>query len=80
MTAGVVGINAGAITKIGCPVLLLARFGPGDAQWTRQVLAVGSGFHRAIGSVETLIEKAKSMGQQWLQGITTARTLATAKA
>jgi len=59
---------------------VLARFGPGDAQWTRQVLAVGSGFHRAIGSVETLIEKAKSMGQQWLQGITTARTLATAKA
>ncbi len=59
---------------------VLARFGPSDAQWTRQVLAVGSDFHRAIGSVETLIEKARSMGQQWLQGITTARALAIAKA
>ena len=64
----------------GPPAKVLARLGPGDAQWTRQVLAVGSDFHRAIGSVEQLIEKARSMGQQWLQGIATARSLATAKA
>ena len=53
----------------------LARFGPNPQQWTRQVQAVGSDFHRAIGSVEQLLEKARAMGQRWLQGIGAARGL-----
>ncbi len=39
-------------------------------------MAVGSGFGRAIGVVESLIEKAWAMGQCWLRGIATARALA----
>ncbi|MGD9584655.1 MAG: hypothetical protein AB7V26_13435, partial [Lysobacterales bacterium] len=58
----------------------LARFGPQAPHWTRQVQAVGSDFHRAIGSVEQLIEKACTMGQRWLQGIGAARGLATSEA
>lgn len=47
-----------------------------SACWTRQVMAVGSGFSRAIGKVDSLIEKARAMGQCWLRGIGTARALA----
>ncbi len=54
----------------------LAKFGPQAQHWTRQVQAVGSDFHRAIGSVEQLIAKASAMGQRWLQGIGAARGLA----
>ncbi len=38
-------------------------------------MAVGSGFGRAIGDVDSLIEKARAMGQCWLRGIGTARML-----
>ena len=49
-------------------------------RWTRQVMATGSGFSRAMGDVDSLIEKAKAMGQNWLRGIGTARRLALVKA
>jgi hypothetical protein len=39
------------------------------------VLAVGSDFHRAVGTAESLIAKAAGMGQRWLQGIGAARRL-----
>lgn len=45
-------------------------------QWQSQVLATGSGFHRAMGEVDSMIEKARVMGQNWLRGIGTARWLA----
>ncbi len=41
-----------------------------------QVMAVGSGFGRAVGDVDSLIDKAKAMGQCWLGCIGTARALA----
>ncbi len=42
------------------------------------MMATGCGFNRAIGDVESLIEKAKAMGQKWLRGIGVARRLAAA--
>jgi hypothetical protein len=55
---------------------VIARLGIRSALWTRQVMAVGSGFGRAVGEVDSLIEKAKAMGQCWLRGVGTAWTLA----
>jgi hypothetical protein len=54
----------------------LRRLGRKPEQWQDRVLATGSGFQRAMGEVDSLIEKAKAMGQNWLRGIGTARRLA----
>jgi len=63
-------------TISGAPPAILARHGHDAQRWPRQVLAVGSDFHRAVGSVESLLDKAKAMGQRWLQGIGIARAWA----
>ncbi len=69
-----------ATTSLTCtaPPKALMRLACGEGQWPRQVMAVGSDFHRAVGSIESLLAKARAMGQQWLQGIGAARTLARA--
>ena len=59
----------------GPPPRALQRLGHDAARWPRQVLAVGSDFHRAVGTAENLIAKATAMGQRWLQGIGAARRL-----
>ena len=41
---------------------VLRKQGADPDRWTRRVMATGSGFHRAIGDVESLIDKAKAMG------------------
>ncbi len=70
-------IRAGKPGAISGPTpAVLSRMGRKSAQWQNQVLATGSGFHRAIGEVDSLIEKAKAMGQSWLRGIGVARRLA----
>lgn len=61
---------------VGPAPVVIARLGTRSECWTRQVMAVGSGFGRAIGAVDSLIEKAQAMGQCWLRGIGTARALA----
>ena len=63
----------GAIT--GPPPAALARIGYTPERWRRQVLAVGSDYYRAIGTVEALVEKAAEIGQKWLRGIAFARYL-----
>ena len=60
----------------GTPPAVLVRLGYRPETWTRQVLAVKSDYSRAMGEVESLIEKAAAMGQSWLRGIATARWLA----
>ena len=65
----------GAIT--GPPPAAQRRLGYGSEQWTRQVMAVGSSFNRAVGQVESLVEKAIEIGQSWLRGVSVARALAT---
>jgi REP element-mobilizing transposase RayT len=63
----------GAVT--GPPPAALTRIGYSADQWQRQVLAVGSGYFRAIGSADVLIEKAREIEQSWLRGIGVARQL-----
>ncbi len=63
----------GAIT--GSPPVALSRIGYTTDRWQRQVLAVGSGYFRAIGAAEVLIEKARQIEQTWLRGIGVARHL-----
>ncbi len=43
-------------------------------------MAVGSGFNRAVGQVESLVEKAIEIGQFWLRGVAIARALAPKRA
>jgi hypothetical protein len=57
---------------------VLGRLGYRTDSWTRQVLAVKSDYSRAMGAVESLVEKAVEIGQRWLRGISTARRLAPA--
>lgn len=57
----------------GPPPAALTRIGYTADQWQRQVLAVGSGYSRAIGAVDVLIEKAREIDQSWLRGIGIAR-------
>jgi len=62
-----------------CPgLLLLARLGYREEQWIGHVQAVRSDFSRAMGAVESMIDKASEIGQRWLRGIATARRLARA--
>ena len=63
----------GAIT--GPQPAALARLGHSAGRWQRQVLAVGSGYFRAIDAADLLIEKAREIGQVWLRGINCARRL-----
>ena len=53
----------------------LARMGYSAEAWQRQVLAVGSGYFRAIGDADVLIEKAREIEQAWLRGIGIARQI-----
>jgi hypothetical protein len=59
----------------GPPPAALARIGHNADRWKRQVLAVGSGYFRAIGSAEVLIDKAREIEQAWLRGVGVARQL-----
>ena len=61
----------GALT--GPPPAALARLGHTAERWQRQVLAVGSGYFRAIGAADLLIEKAREIEQVWLRGTNCAR-------
>ncbi len=63
----------GAIS--GPPPAALTRIGYTADQWHRQVHAVGSGYFRAIGAADVLIEKAQEIDQSWLRGIGIARQL-----
>jgi REP element-mobilizing transposase RayT len=56
----------------------LHKTGCSAKHWPTQVKAVGSGYWRMIGTAQQLMEKAESLGQQWLKGIATARRIAKA--
>ena len=64
---------------VGPPPRALGRLPHDASPWPRQVLAVGSDFHRAVGAAESLIAKAAAMGQRWLHGIGAARRLSKAR-
>ena len=59
----------------GPPPVALPCMGYTADRWQRQVVAVGSGYFRAIGAADLLIEKAREIEQIWLRGIGVARHL-----
>jgi len=52
---------------------ILVTLGLREAHWKSQVLGIESRYWRAIGSAQTLIDKAIAIGQCWLKGIGSAR-------
>jgi hypothetical protein len=53
----------------------LTKLGLDKTHWTMRVKGIGSGYWRAVGEVEELIDKAKEMAQRTLFGIGFARIL-----
>ena len=53
----------------------LRKLGLDAARWTMKVKGIGSGYWRAVGTVEELAQKAKTIGQQWLCGMGLARLI-----
>jgi hypothetical protein len=56
----------GTIAADAPPVL--SNLGMQERQWQAQVLGIESRYWRAVGSVESLMVKAASLGQRWLKG------------
>ena len=54
----------------------LRKLGLDSTHWTMKVKGIGSGYWRAAGTAEELMQKAKSLGQHWLCGMGLARLLA----
>ncbi len=53
----------------------LRKLGLDMQHWTMKVKGIGSGYWRAVGTAEELIEKAAEIGQNWLCGVGFARFL-----
>ena len=53
----------------------LRKLGLDSAHWTMKVKGIGSGYWRAVGTAEELIQQAKAMGQHWLCGMGLARLM-----
>ena len=51
----------------------LRKLGPDMNHWTMQVKGIGSGYWRAVGTAEELIEKAVEIPRTWLCGVGYAR-------
>lgn len=60
----------------GAMPAILQRFGVEGERWVAQVLAVRSGYSRAIGSAERMVGQAQALGQGWMRGIGVARRFA----
>ena len=54
----------------------LAQLGLRELQWQSQMLGIESRYWRAVGSAESLMAKARSLGQCWLKGAGKGRQLA----
>ena len=54
---------------------ILSKLGFTHSQWHQQMRGTETRYRRAIGSAQSLIEKAAAMGQHWLKGIGRAETL-----
>ena len=52
---------------------VLRQMGLSESQWSRQVMATESRYCRAIGSFDSLMRLAESLGQRWVRGITFAK-------
>jgi hypothetical protein len=57
----------GTIAADAPPVL--SKLGMQGRQWQTQMLGIESRYWRAVGTVESLMIKARSLGQCWLKGV-----------
>jgi hypothetical protein len=55
---------------------VLSRLGLQERQWRSQMLGIESRYGRAVGTVSSLMIKAKALGQLWLKGVGSGRRLA----
>jgi hypothetical protein len=60
----------------GSPPAVLAARVPEADRWIQAVTGIETDYWRAVGAVDALLEKAQAMGQNWLQGLGVARSLA----
>jgi REP element-mobilizing transposase RayT len=54
---------------------ILRKLGLTEPQWHHQMLGTETRYWRAIGTAQSLIEKAAAIGQSWLKGIGSAQLL-----
>ena len=54
---------------------ILRKLGLSEHQWHQQMLGTETHYWRAIGTAQSLIEKAAAIGQAWLKGIGSAQLL-----
>ncbi|WP_196240346.1 transposase [Dyella choica] len=52
---------------------VLAQLGLRERQWRTQMLGIESQYWRAVGTMESLVAKARALGQCWLKGAGKAR-------
>jgi hypothetical protein len=52
---------------------VLKSLGMDGPQWQSQMLGIESRYYRAVGTVDSLIAKARALGQCWLKGIRVGR-------
>ncbi|WP_157489606.1 transposase [Lysobacter sp. Root916] len=55
---------------------VLAKFDARPDRWMARVKSIGSGYWRAVGEVQDLLEIARRLGQCWLKGVGVAAKLA----
>jgi REP element-mobilizing transposase RayT len=55
---------------------ILSRLGLQERQWRSHMLGIESHYGRAVGTVSSLMIKAKALGQLWLKGVGSGRRLA----
>lgn len=48
---------------------LLRRLGADEPHWHYQVFGIETRYWRAVGAVDSLLRKARELGQQWLKGV-----------
>ncbi len=63
MHTDVIGAQSPALRKLGLDM----------SHWTMKVKGIGSGYWRAVGTAEELIEKAAEIPRTWLCGVGFAR-------
>ena len=61
----------GVIATTAPPIL--SRFDVSPREWQTQMLGIESRYWRAVGTIESLMEKAKALGQLWLKGVGSSR-------
>ena len=55
---------------------VVSRLGLGASEWQAQMLGIESRYYRAVGTVDSLLAKARALGQCWLKGVGRTRRTA----